>query len=81
VFMLTEGLNIFRMKAPPALLGVSLMDSGIRRDTDCNVIAVKSGDAIAVPPDPKALLAVGDELILIGTAEAEQVFMHLYYHS
>lgn len=81
VFMLTEGLNIFRMKAPPALVGVSLMDSGIRRDTDCNVIAVKNGQSIAVPPDPKAPLEADNELILIGTAEAEQLFMQLYYHS
>lgn len=78
VFMLTEGLNIFKVTAPLSLAGVTLMDSGIRRDTDCNVIAVQNAGNITVPPDPLAPLQPGDELILIGTGEAEQAFMGRY---
>ncbi|MDR0339538.1 MAG: NAD-binding protein [Desulfovibrio sp.] len=80
VFMLTEGLNIFRVPAPEDLIGVSVRDSGIRRETDCNIIAVQNGGHIAVPPDPAAALKPGDELIIIGAAEAEQAFMARYYH-
>ncbi len=79
VFMLTEGLNIFRIGAPPSLVGVSLIDSGIRGDTDCNVIAVRAaGSPAAVPPDPGTVIGEGDEIILIGTVEAEKEFMRRY---
>lgn len=74
VFMLTEGLNIFRLPVPRSLEGVTLLDSGIRNLTDCNVIAVRSGEETHVPPDPQIPLQLGDELILIGTVEAEKVF-------
>jgi K+/H+ antiporter YhaU regulatory subunit KhtT len=78
VFMFTEGLNIFRIPVPPGLKGVSLKTSGIRQDTDCNVIAVQAGEKISVPPDPNQPLAEKEELILIGTAEAEKNFLRLY---
>ncbi|MDL2267877.1 NAD-binding protein [Desulfovibrio sp. OttesenSCG-928-G15] len=79
VFMLTEGLNIFRVKVSAELVGQTLVNSGIRKDTDCNVIAVQHSDVILVPPDPNTTLMAGDELILIGTAEAEAKFMNAYY--
>lgn len=79
VYTLTEGLNIFRLVTPPSLVGKSLMESGIRAESDCNVIAVRSGGNTQVPPDPKAPLQAEDELILIGAAEAEKLFMEKYY--
>jgi Trk K+ transport system NAD-binding subunit len=78
VFALTEGLNVFRIKAPHVLAGVSLRDSNLRRDTKCNVVAVRSGERLCSPPDPAAPLQEGDELILIGTVEAEREFMVKY---
>jgi Trk K+ transport system NAD-binding subunit len=78
VFALTEGLNVFRIKVPPVLTGVSLRDSQLRRDTKCNVVAVRSGETLCIPPDPVAPLQDGDELILIGTVEAEREFMAKY---
>ncbi len=78
VFMLTEGLNIFRVNAPRELVGTTLLDSNLRRDTDCNVIAIRSGEALAVPPDPRAVITADDELILIGTVEAEKDFMQKF---
>ena len=79
IFILTEGLNIFRVGAPASLAGVALIDSGIRRDTDCNVIAIRNGDQLTVPPNPQKRIRPDDELILIGTAEAEQRFMQKYH--
>lgn len=78
VYTLTEGLNIFRVTTPASLVGKNLMESGIRAETDCNVIAVRSKGEIQVPPDPRATLLDEDELILIGTAEAEKLFMTKY---
>jgi Trk K+ transport system NAD-binding subunit len=78
VFALTEGLNVFRVKAPAAFVGVSLRDSNLRPDTQCNVVAVRSGDELYIPPNPAMPLQDGDELILIGTVEAERAFMAKY---
>jgi len=78
VFALTEGLNIFRVKAPSALAGISLRDSNLRRDTQCNVVAVRSGEMLCIPPNPATPLREGDALILIGTVEAEREFMAKY---
>jgi Trk K+ transport system NAD-binding subunit len=78
VFALTEGLNIFRIKAPSVLVGVSLRDRNLRRDTQCNVVAVKSGENLHIPPNPATPLQDGDELILIGTVEAERDLMAKY---
>lgn len=78
VFMLTEGLNIFRVSAPSALVGIPLMDSDIRKDTDCNVIAIRNGKRLTVPPNPRAPLLADDELILIGADDAERAFMRKY---
>jgi Trk K+ transport system NAD-binding subunit len=78
IFMLTEGLNIFRLATPPPLVGTTLRNNRIRNNTDCNVIAVKRGECTSVPPDPNAVLESDDELIMIGTVEAERTFMQLY---
>jgi Trk K+ transport system NAD-binding subunit len=78
VFMLTEGLNIFRVGAPASLVGVNLIDSNIRGDTACNVIAVRNGSRLAVPPNPQERIRPDDELILIGAVEAERRFMQKY---
>jgi len=78
VFALTEGLNVFRVKAPSSLMGVSLRDSHLRLDTQCNVVAVRSGAELHIPPDPARPLQDEDELILIGTVEAERAFMAKY---
>lgn len=81
VFMLTEGLNIFRVPTPPLLVGTCLKDNGIRERSDCNVIAVKRGEDMSVPPQPDARLAPEDELILIGTGQSEKLFMKLFYRT
>ncbi|MDR0826768.1 MAG: NAD-binding protein [Desulfovibrio sp.] len=78
VIMFSEGLNIFRVPVPPILIGQTLKTSGIRQNTDCNVIAVQAGKKVSVPPDPARTLAADEELILIGTAEAETHFMRIY---
>ena len=78
LFALTEGLNIFRIKAPESLVGISLRDSNLRRDTQCNVVAIRSNNALSVTPDPNVPLQQGDELVLIGTVEAERAFMTKY---
>ena len=70
--MLAEGLNVFKAPVPASLTGKILAESEIRRKTGCNVIAIRSGVSFNVNPDPTVTLKKNEELILIGTAEAEK---------
>jgi voltage-gated potassium channel len=63
---------------PSALVGKNLIESNIREKTGCSVIAVKSSEGLTVGPDPAEPMDRQDELILIGTSEAEQKFLELF---
>ncbi len=79
VLMLAEGLNIFRVAAPPSYVGLSLADSRIQSKTQCNVVAVCGGrDGTCINPGPAFRFEKDNELILIGSAEAEKRFFRLY---
>jgi Trk K+ transport system NAD-binding subunit len=72
--MLAEGLNIFRQQIPDVLVGKSLVQSRIREKTSCSVIAVRSGEDMQINPDPSYVLGKEEEIILVGTTEAEKTF-------
>ncbi|MGI6657681.1 MAG: potassium channel family protein [Desulfobulbus sp.] len=78
VLMLTEGLNIFRCQSPDSLIGETLLSCGIRELTGCSVIALSRGGELHINPDPHLAFAMDDELIMIGTAEAERLFQEKY---
>ena len=80
VFMLNEGLNIFRADAGPELAGKTLINCGIRKNTNCNVVAVKTADGqMLVNPDPKREFHFGDELFLVGDSQAETAYYERYW--
>ncbi|MBE0556968.1 MAG: potassium channel protein, partial [Proteobacteria bacterium] len=76
--MLAEGLNIFRLKAPQSLVGKNLAHSGIRKVTDCSVVAIKDDGVLSVNPDPQMPIKQNAELILIGTDEGERKFLKVF---
>jgi Trk K+ transport system NAD-binding subunit len=78
ILMLAEGLNVFKIPVPASLTEKTLAENQIRRKTGCNVIAIRSGDSFTVNPDPDVKLKKNEELILIGTAEAEEEFKKVY---
>ncbi len=78
ILMLAEGLNVFKTGVPDSLTEITLAESQIRRQTGCNVIAISAGDSFDVNPDPTVKLKKGEELILIGTAEAEREFKKVF---
>ena len=78
VLMLTEGLNIFRCKIHPHLVGKNLLTSGIRESTGCSVIAIFRAGNLGINPEPTELLAAVDELLMIGTAASEKAFAEKY---
>ena len=77
-WMLAEGLNIFRMSVPPALIGVEVAHSGIRETTNCSVVAIRDKGVLAINPDPETTLGEGAELILIGAYEGERKFLKTF---
>ncbi|MFN2372757.1 MAG: TrkA family potassium uptake protein [Cyclonatronaceae bacterium] len=78
VLVLAEGLNIFNHKVNKSLDGKSLIQSDIRKDTGCSVMAIKSEDGMEVSPEPKRVLKEGEELILIGSPDGETHFSSKY---
>lgn len=78
LLMISEGLNIFRSIPGQSILGKSLQDQRIREDTGCSIIAIKREERMIINPDPSTIPLPGDELILIGTAEAERKFAESY---
>jgi voltage-gated potassium channel len=73
--ILGEGLTVFRVNAPPALVGKNLAQSKIREITQCSVIAIKTAGVMAINPDPEVQIQENTELILIGTYEGEKNFL------
>lgn len=74
VLLLAEGLNIFRVPVPSALVGRPLADSRIREDTGCNVVALVTDAGTEGNPSPATVLDAGTVLVLIGDTEDEQRF-------
>ena len=69
---------MFRATVHPLLGGMTLRDTQIRELTGCNVIAINADGLASLNPDPSVTLRTGDELILIGTSEAEKAFIRRY---
>jgi Trk K+ transport system NAD-binding subunit len=76
--MLAEGLNVFRVLVPPGLKGKTLLESRMRQKTGCNLIALSSKGRMAINPDPGYRFDENDELVLIGTDEAQQKFFQAF---
>ena len=78
LLMLDEGIEVFAVPVPPALVGKPIADCAIRADTGCNVFAVRRPGGEAAYPDIAAPLDAGAELILIGDRADERRFFEKY---
>jgi voltage-gated potassium channel len=78
VLMFAEGLNIFRASVHSSLAGKSLAESQIRKQTGCSVIAIGKNNKMDINPEPSTLLKEHDEMVLIGTSDAEKRLMDIY---
>ncbi|MBL0732477.1 MAG: NAD-binding protein, partial [Desulfosarcina sp.] len=79
VLMFEEGLNIFSAAVHSSLVGKSLIENQVRKQTGCSVIAINTKGELNINPDPLTPLGENDEMILIGTADAEKRFFDNYY--
>ena len=77
----SEDISVFRMKIPSSLVGRTIANSHIRRNTDCTVIAVNNNDEMQLNPDPNKPLPGAAEILLIGSSEGEKRFLDMYVHT
>jgi Trk K+ transport system NAD-binding subunit len=78
LLMFAEGLNIFRTPIHSSLVGKSLAESHIRKQTGCSVIAIGRENKLNINPEPSILFRGNDEMVLIGTSDAEKRLMDIY---
>jgi Trk K+ transport system NAD-binding subunit len=76
--LLAEGIEVFTVTVPPALVGKPIADCSLRQDTGCNVFAVRRAGGAAAHPDISAPLEADTELILIGDRADERRFFERY---
>ena len=79
--MLVEGFILFHVVAPKILVGVTLVQSRIRQETGCSVVAIKTEGKLVVNPDPSCPITEGSELIIMGTYDNERQFFRTYLNS
>jgi len=78
IFMVTEGIDVFRVEVPHNLIGKTIAESSIRSETGCNVVAFESNCEAVINPEPHITLEKGMEIVLIGSEESESCFLQKY---
>jgi voltage-gated potassium channel len=78
ILMMAEGLDVFKVPVPSALVGKTISETSIRQETGCNIIAIKEDSYMDINPDVDIALRENMELILIGDGIAEEVFLSRY---
>ena len=79
ILMLAEGLDVFEAPTPPALVGKTIAETDMRRETGCTIVALEADGQTIVNPNPQTPLTAGSRLIMIGTEEAEEQFLKRLY--
>ena len=78
ILMVTEGLDVFRVNVPGALVDKRIADSSIRERTGCHVIAIRTAEGGRIVPGPEQVLPADAQLVLIGSIEAEEKFLEMF---
>lgn len=78
ILMVAEGLYLFELELPAELAGRTLADCAVRERTGCSVVAVRKEGKIEVVSNPKEILQAGINIVLVGTAEAQQRYLQSF---
>ena len=78
ILVIAEGLHVAETEVPHGLVGKTLAEAAIPRETQCNVVALRTNGSLKMNPAPDERLETGAELLLICTTEGEQRFMDRY---
>lgn len=78
LLMIAEGLDVFKVKVPKQLAGMTLADANFREKTNCSVIGIDTNDETITYTGPTTILPAEGEIVLIGTPEGETQFLRLF---
>jgi len=78
ILMIAEGVDIFRVKTPKALVGKTIKYAAIREKCGCSVIGINAHGSLMINPYPDITLPQESEMILIGPVESEEKFFKRY---
>ncbi len=78
LLMIAEGLDVFKVPVPEALVGKTLAEVEIRQKTGCSVIGIDKHDTTITDLRPHTTFPAGSEIVLIGSAEDERRFFRTF---
>jgi voltage-gated potassium channel len=78
--MISEGLDVIRVKTPRALIGKSIAEANIREQTGCTIVATQINGEPDFNIEIHAPLAAQTQLIMIGNLVAEKRFRDIFRH-
>ncbi|HUH13831.1 MAG TPA: NAD-binding protein, partial [Longimicrobiales bacterium] len=78
IILLGEGIDIFRMPAPPSLHGRTLAESDIGARTGATVVAMQNGGGLLLSPDPSTRIDPSSELLLVAGTEQRERFLRYF---
>ena len=64
-----DNIGILSLKVPRRLIGKNLIETNLRKEYSVNVIAIRSGNEMLVPPPPKHVFSSDEKIFVIGTNE------------
>jgi K+/H+ antiporter YhaU regulatory subunit KhtT len=79
--MVAEGLDIFEVEIPEALIGKRVAECDLRNLTGCTLIAIHQDGQVQIVSDPQQPLPGEGKIILIGDSESEKRFLKRYKHN
>lgn len=78
ILMIAEGVDVFRVKTPRALVGKTIKYASIREECGCSVIGISTNGSLMINPHLEVTLPQEGEMILIGCVESEENFFKRY---
>jgi voltage-gated potassium channel len=78
ILMIAEGVDVFRVKTPKALMGKTIKYAAIQEECGCSVIGVSTNGSMMINPFTETILPADGEIILIGSVESEEKFFSRY---
>lgn len=76
--ILGEGVELFTVPLPPALVGRTLAESDIGARTGLNVIGIRQNGRVTTNPAASTLLEPGSELLMLGRTSQRRVFIEAF---
>jgi voltage-gated potassium channel len=78
ILMISEGVDVFRVKIPQALVNKTIKYASIREQCGCSVIGISTNRTMMINPYVETALPADGEMVLIGSVESEERFFRRY---